>query len=254
MTEEHTPEEHTPEEDMFRPVSVDRISQVIVNQIKLLMREGKLANGDRLPSERDLCKRFGVSRVTVREALRVLEGSGLIEIRVGARGGSFVSSPTMERLGEGLADLMALSPLTPSDVTEARTVIEVGILPFVVERATEADIANLRRMVEEGHAALSRNAYTMNLSAAFHVGVATSAHNPAIESLVQSFHGPLLLSLRQARIVAPAMGRKGTEEHAALVDAIEKRNVEAAIQVMTTHLERTASLVRDLKPAEPLTR
>jgi GntR family transcriptional repressor for pyruvate dehydrogenase complex len=135
-------------------------------------------------------------------------------------------------------------------VTEARTVIELGILPFVVERATEADIASLRRMVEEGHAALDQNAYTMNLSAAFHVGVATSAHNPAIESLVRSFHGPMLLSLRQARIVAPAMGRKGTDEHAALVDAIEKRDLEAATRVMTTHLDRTASLVRDLKPTE----
>jgi GntR family transcriptional regulator, transcriptional repressor for pyruvate dehydrogenase complex len=241
---------HSPEKDMFRPVSVERVSQVIVDQIKLLMREGKLISGDRLPSERDLCQRFGVSRVTVREALRVLEATGLIEIRVGAHGGAFVASPTMQRLGEGLAGLMALSSLTPGDVTEARTVIELGILPFVVERATEADIANLRRMVDEGHDALDRNAYTMDLSAAFHVGVATSAHNPAIESLVQSFHGPMLLSLRQARDVEPAMGRKGTEEHAALVDAIEKRDVEAAIQVMTTHLGRTAALVRDLKPTE----
>jgi GntR family transcriptional regulator, transcriptional repressor for pyruvate dehydrogenase complex len=241
---------HSPEKDMFRPVSVERVSQVIVDQIKLLMREGKLISGDRLPSERDLCQRFGVSRVTVREALRVLEATGLIEIRVGAHGGAFVASPTMQRLGEGLAGLMALSSLTPGDVTEARTVIELGILPFVVERATEADISNLRRMVDEGHDALDRNAYTMDLSAAFHVGVATSAHNPAIESLVQSFHGPMLLSLRQARDVEPAMGRKGTEEHAALVDAIEKRDVEAAIQVMTTHLGRTAALVRDLKPTE----
>jgi GntR family transcriptional regulator, transcriptional repressor for pyruvate dehydrogenase complex len=235
--------------DLFKRVSVERVSQVIVDQIKLLVREGKLSNGDRLPSERDLCQRFGVSRVTVREALRVLEASGLIEIRVGARGGAFVSSPTKERLGAGLADLMSLSPLTPAHVTEARTVIEVGILPLVVERATDADIASLRRMVEEAHDALDRDAYTMNLSAAFHVGVAVCAHNPAIETLVHSFHGPMLLSLRQAQGVAPAMGRRGTDEHAALVDAIEARDTEGAIKVMTTHLDRTAGLVRDMPPA-----
>jgi len=235
--------------DLFKRVTVDRVSQVIVDQIKLLVREGKLSTGDRLPSERDLCQRFGVSRVTVREALRVLEASGLIEIRVGARGGAFVSSPTRERLGEGLADLITLSSLTPAHITEARSVIEVGILPFVVERATEEDIANLRRMVDEGHEALDRNEYTMNLSAAFHVGVAVCAHNPAIETLVQSFHGPMLLSLRQAQLVAPAMGRRGTDEHAALVDAIEARDTDAAIKVMTTHLGRTAGLVRDMPPA-----
>ncbi|HEX5512079.1 MAG TPA: FadR/GntR family transcriptional regulator [Actinomycetales bacterium] len=234
--------------DLFRPVNVDRVSQVIVDQIKLLVREGKLAKGDRLPSERALCQRFGVSRVTVREALRVLEASGLIEIRVGARGGAFVTSPTKERLGEGLADLMTLSPLTPGHITEARRVIEVGILPLVVERATERDIADLRRLVDEGYEALDRNAYTMGLSAAFHVGIATCAHNPAIETLVQSFHGPMLLSLRQAQIVAPAMGRRGTAEHAALVDAIENRDVDSAIKVMTAHLDRTAALVRDLGP------
>ena len=234
--------------DLFRPVNVDRVSQVIVDQIKLLVREGKLAKGDRLPSERALCQRFGVSRVTVREALRVLEASGLIEIRVGARGGAFVTSPTKERLGEGLADLMTLSPLTPGHITEARRVIEVGILPLVVERATERDLADLRRLVDEGYDALDRNAYTMGLSAAFHVGIATCAHNPAIETLVQSFHGPMLLSLRQAQIVAPAMGRRGTAEHAALVDAIENRDVDSAIKVMTAHLDRTAALVRDLGP------
>src|SRR4051794_26442367 len=69
--------------DLFTPVSVGRISEVIVEQMRVLIREGKLVPGDRLPSERSLCERFGVSRVTIREALRVLEASGLVEIRVG---------------------------------------------------------------------------------------------------------------------------------------------------------------------------
>jgi GntR family transcriptional regulator, transcriptional repressor for pyruvate dehydrogenase complex len=236
--------------DIFRPVTVDRVSQVIVDQIKRLMREGKLVNGDHLPSERDLCQRFGVSRVTVREALRVLEANGLIEIRVGARGGAFVSSPTKERLGEGLADLMTLTPLTAANVTEARSVIEVGILPLVVERATEQDVAALRRLVDEGYDALSRDAYTMSLSASFHVATAACAHNPAIEALVHSFHGPMLRSMRQAQTVAPEMGRRGTDEHAALVDAIENRDVETAVAVMRTHLDRTANVVRDIDITE----
>src|SRR4051812_3996312 len=103
--------------DLFSPVSVNRISEVIVEQVRLLIREGKLVPGDRLPSERSLCERFGVSRVTVREALRVLEANGLVEIRVGARGGAFVTLPSSERLGEGLAELLTLAPMTAGDVT-----------------------------------------------------------------------------------------------------------------------------------------
>src|SRR5882762_8280145 len=98
--------------EMFKVVSSSRISQSIVEQVKVLIRQGRLTPGDRLPSERDLCDRFGVSRVTVREALRMLEAGGLVEIRVGAKGGAFVTTPTPERIGEGLADLLNLSPMT----------------------------------------------------------------------------------------------------------------------------------------------
>src|SRR5215475_4193363 len=79
---------------LFTTVSLGRASQAIVEQIRALLHDGRLAPGDRLPSERELCQQFGVSRVTVREALRILETSGLITIKVGARGGAFVASPT----------------------------------------------------------------------------------------------------------------------------------------------------------------
>ncbi|MGH3748605.1 MAG: FadR/GntR family transcriptional regulator [Micromonosporaceae bacterium] len=229
--------------DLFNPVSVGRVSQIIVDQIRLLLRDGRLQPGDRLPSERDLCARFGVSRVTVREALRVLEAGGLIEIRVGAHGGAFVTTPTSERLGAGLADLLTLSPLTAAGVTEARMVFELGILPLVIERATDQDVAELTELVQQAEVALKKDEYTMALSAAFHVRVAACTHNPAIEMIVQSFHGPLLMSLREAQTVAPLMGRRGAREHKKYVEAIRNRDVEAARTVMTAHLERTAARV-----------
>lgn len=229
--------------DLFSPVSVGRVSQVIVDQIKLLLRDGKLATGDRLPSERDLCQRFGVSRVTVREALRVLEASGLVKIRVGARGGAFIAQPSAERLGEGLADLLTLSPVTALEVTEARMIIELGLIPLVVERATEEDIYGLRDLVDKATAALKTEDYNMDMSAQFHVRLATCTHNRAIEMLVQSFHGPLLMSLREARMTAPLMGHRGTEEHLQLVLAIERRDAIGATEIMQDHLKRTASRV-----------
>ena len=232
--------------DLFSRVNVGRVSQVIVDQIKLLLRDGKLKPGDRLPSERELCQRFGVSRVTVREALRVLEASGLVEIRVGARGGAFLTTPSTERLGEGLADLLTLSSLTAAQVTEARMVFELGIIPLVVERATESDVAALKTMVEEGQRALKDDSYSMAMSAAFHVRMACCTHNPAIEMLVQSFHGPLLMSLQEARVAAPLMGHRGTDEHLELAQAIERRDVEAATSVMRQHLDRTAKRVESV--------
>ena len=89
----------TSQDNLFSVVSANRMSEAIVEQIRALMRSNRLRPGDRLPSERDLCERFGVSRVTVREALRVLEAGGLVDIRVGARGGAFVTTPSPDRLG-----------------------------------------------------------------------------------------------------------------------------------------------------------
>lgn len=228
---------------MFNPVVADRISQLIVDQIKLLIREGRLKPGDRLPSERELCERFGVSRVTVREALRVLESGGLAEIRVGAKGGAFLTSPTADQLGAGLADLLTLAPVTAAQVTEARIVFEVGIIPMAVERATVEDIEELHALVEEGRVALAQDTYTMDLSAAFHIRVAQCTHNPAIEMMVSSFHGPMLMSLNEAQQAAPSMGHKGASEHLALVKAIESRDAEAAVAVMRRHLQRTGRRV-----------
>ncbi|MGN6522161.1 MAG: FadR/GntR family transcriptional regulator [Actinomycetes bacterium] len=228
---------------MFQAVSLARVSQLIVQQIRVLIRQGRLQPGDRLPSERELCERFGVSRVTVREALRVLEAGGLIEIRVGARGGAFVTAPTSAQVGAGLADLIALSSLTATDITEARQVVEVGIVPLVVERATDEDIADLRAMCDAHAAALTTETYSMSMSADFHVRLAAATHNPAIEMLVHSFHGPMLMSMLEAQVVAPLMGHRGSEEHRALVEAIAQRDLPKAQHIMATHLERTASRV-----------
>jgi DNA-binding FadR family transcriptional regulator len=226
-------------DDLFSPVTVGRTSQLIADQIRTLVREGRLKAGDRLPSERDLCERFGVSRVTVREALRVLETNGLVEIRVGARGGAIVSHPSSEALSQGLADLLTLSSLTAAQVTEARLVFEVGIIPLIVERATGADIAALRELVADGQRALDQGNYQVSRSAAFHVRLAAASHNDAVEMLVHSFHGPMLMSLREAQVAAPLMGQRGTEEHLEIVDAIEDRDPERAARVMRRHLRRT---------------
>ncbi|WP_375490572.1 FadR/GntR family transcriptional regulator [uncultured Jatrophihabitans sp.] len=225
------------------------MSEAIVDQIRSLIRNEELKPGDRLPSERDLGERMGVSRVTVREALRVLEAGGLVQIRVGARGGAFVTTPSSSTIGSGLAELISLSPLTAAEVTEARQIVELGIIALVVDRATDDDIAELRAMMKDHQAALRNGEYGMAMSAAFHVRVAACTHNAAIEMLVHSFHGPLLMSLREAQVAAPLMGHKGTKEHRAFVEAIAERDATKATEIMRTHLSRTARRVAVVRNA-----
>jgi len=215
-----------------------------VEQIRLLMRQGQLKPGDRLPPERDLCERFGVSRVTVREALRMLESAGLVEIRVGARGGAFVTAPSSNRVGEGLADLLTLSVISAADVTEVRLILEVGIVPLVCERATEDDLAKLEKICERAEVAVRSGDYTMDMSLEFHTAVAQATHNPALEMLVESFRGPILMSLKEAKEIAPEMGGLGSQEHERFVQAVRRRDADGATSIMREHLARTAGRVR----------
>ena len=231
-------------------MTTGRISEEIVDRVKLAIRDGRLLPGDRLPPERELTERFGVSRMSVRDALRILEASGLVEIRVGARGGAFVKAPGSSIVGEGIANMVMLSTASAADVTEARRVLEVGIVPIVIARATEDDLASLDDICTESKAALRTGDYPVELSARFHVAFARASHNAAIELLVESLRGPLLMSLERAKEIDPkTMGVSGVREHAALVRAIRDRDGDRAASVMSRHLDRTARRLRGASKA-----
>jgi DNA-binding FadR family transcriptional regulator len=228
---------------LFTPVSAGRISTDIVEQVKRAIQDGRLTPGDQLPSERELTKQLGVSRVSVRDALRMLEAHGLIEVRVGARGGAFVTAPAPALVGEGMAHMLMLARVTPAEITELRLIFELALLPLACERRDEADLEALDEICDSGEASLAEGAYDVGLSAAFHTRLARCTHNNAIALFAESFHEPLLQSLREAQRVAPEMGKTGLLEHRSLVDAVRARDAEGARTIMAEHLKRTAGRV-----------
>lgn len=229
---------------MFTPVSTGRISGEIVGQIKTAIREGRLVPGDQLPAERDLTRQLGVSRVSVRDALRTLEAHGLIEVRVGAHGGAFVTAPAPRLVAEGLTNMLMLaSAVTPAEVTETRIVFELAVLDLAVERATAEDVAALEEICDRADASLADGAYDVALSAEFHTRLARCTQNEAIALLAETLHGAVVASLVEAREADPAAGRAGAVEHRALVAAIRERDGARARAIMAEHLGRTARRV-----------
>src|SRR6478736_3860754 len=133
-------------ESIFAPVSVARASSAIAEQIRTAILTGRVKAGDRLSPERELAEQFGVSRVTVRDALRSLEAMGLIEVKVGARGGAFVTAPTGSKVAQTMSDMMLMAVISPEDIVESRLIVELGTITLACARAGEEDFERLREL------------------------------------------------------------------------------------------------------------
>lgn len=227
---------------LFQPMPSTRTSATITSQLRAMIRSGQLPIGSRLPSERELCEQLGVSRLSLREALRVLEVTGLIEIRLGSHGGAFVTAPSAGSAGQGITDLLSTSGLSAVNVTEARILFELGVvLPLVTERATQSDLEELRTLCDEEERARDRGTYDVAVSFGFHLRLAMASHNPAVSMIMESFREAILMSMREAQ----HEGKSGAAEHRTLVNAVGARDEALARLVLASHLKRTADAVAD---------
>jgi GntR family transcriptional regulator, transcriptional repressor for pyruvate dehydrogenase complex len=227
---------------LFEPVATSRISSAIVDQIRELIGSGRLAAGDRLPSERELAEQFGVSRVTVRDAFRTLEAVGLLQIKVGANGGAFLRAPTSADAARGMSDMLLMAQLSPEDVAEARLMLELNTVMLAVRRAEHPDIEALRAICERSAMLLAEGEYDVHLSWDFHERLASATHNPAIELIHRSFRGPLSMARARAREPASLAHGRTVTEHTQLVDALADRDLERARAVLARHLVRATNL------------
>lgn len=194
--------------------------------------QGALAVGAKLPSERQLADRYGVSRPIVREALRTLAERDLVEVRPGR--GSYVRDA---RGGVTVGRLDALyrrTQATPRDLVEARTMLECTAAALAAERATEAD----RRVIEttltefdRARGVIEQTRYDM----AFHLAVARAAANPVIETMFASI-ASLTVELMLRSLSDPTVRRISAPYHRQVADAIQARDPEGARTAMAEHL------------------
>lgn len=230
--------ENSAQSAMFDRINTVRVSSIIVERIKTLIREGTLKPNDKLPSERELCTSFGIGRATVRDALRILETMGLIEVRVGSRGGAFVTAPSTAQIGAGLNDMMAAATISAAEVREARLSFEVGLIDLICQRITPDDLATLDAICEESHQALSKGKYSLAYSLEFHRALAHCAHNKALDMIVDTFQVSLRMFDRPLSEDEPDRGHPGVQEHIDLVEAIRTNNPALAKALLELHRNR----------------
>jgi DNA-binding FadR family transcriptional regulator len=164
----------------FHRIRSSRAFDEIAGQIREELAEGRLRVGQRLPSERAMSEQFGVSRNTLREALRSLEHAGLIQLYKGAHGGAFITEGGGQAITSGLMDMYHLGSVQPAELTEARIWLESIIVRQACRRATKADIEALNRNIEETRAAATAGNFALRAekNVEFHRLLAQMTRNP----------------------------------------------------------------------------
>jgi len=216
----------------LQAVEPRRLYLQIAEQLRRLIRKGSIAPGERLPAERELAQRLGVSRPSLREALIALEIEGLLEVRIGS--GIYV--------GQGGRGEPIGGDSGPFEVIRARLMIEGECAALAAKHGSAAQL----RAVREAHAGLQREAKRhhnpLGADRAFHVRVAEATGNSALVLVVQTLWdqrvGPLYRAL-ETKLEYPAMAADTLREHSAVLRAILARDAPAARAAMRRHMDMT---------------
>jgi GntR family transcriptional regulator, transcriptional repressor for pyruvate dehydrogenase complex len=225
---------------VFSPVPVRNAFEVTVERLAQSIRLGVLADGEQLPPERELAERFGVSRVTLREAIKALREGGLVESRRGRGGGTFIVSPKLHR---PLPDA-AREPLriTLEDTLDLRRVIEPGAAALAAGRPlTAADRASLHRYLTEANTCTpdARRLADSRL----HMAIAAASGSASVTAVVADVQLRVDELLRAIPVIMANIAHSD-RQHAAIVEAILGGQVERARTEMEDHVDGTAALLR----------
>jgi DNA-binding FadR family transcriptional regulator len=228
---------------VFSPVPVRNAFEVTVERLAQSIRLGVLIAGDRLPPERELAETFGVSRVTLREAIKALRDAGLLESRRGRGGGTFVVTPSAARqagpdpLGSNVAHSLY-------DTLELRRIVEPGAAALAASRTlSAADRGTLDRCLRE--AADCDPKVRRLADSRLHMAIAAASESVSVVSVVADIQMRLTELLRGIPVISANIAHSD-RQHAAIVAAILAGQADVARTEMEEHVDGTAALLRGL--------
>ena len=232
----------------FKPIKTRKIYEEIVDQLKTLMTKGNLKPGDRLPSERELSERLGVSRASVREALTALEAIGILDIRPGE--GTFVQRTTQSSTIEPLAWVLAVESNPVAELMEVRRVLEVEAAGLAAGRATDYQLAKITEALERMQEAAEKRELAVDYDLMFHFAIAKAAQNTVLLRIMNTVADIMHQTFKASRQqLYDCMATQIIQEHALILQAIKERNPEKARRCMLEHLNNVESgLVETVGP------
>jgi GntR family transcriptional repressor for pyruvate dehydrogenase complex len=223
------------------PTLSDRVTESVLE----LITSNALKPGDRLPSERDLGARFGVSRTVVREALRSLAAKGVLDVRSGsgaivARVDVNTASQTLRLFVQGSRD-SAGGGVAYEQIDDVREMLETRVARIAARTAQDGDLDHLRDLHRRMAAAKNEVETASELDVAFHRAIASATHNPLFVIMLDSIE-PALLEIRRKTLGSAGRPNRALKAHAKILERIVAKDPEGAEQAMIEHLADSRSV------------
>ncbi len=221
----------------IEPIKRVKLYEEVAARIRGLIASGELGPGQALPSERKLAEQFRVGRAVIREAIRQLEVSGLVESRHG--GGNYVREITVEHLVAPIASVLnGMAPLR-EELMDARLFFEPQIAREAAARATPEDLRRLQEAISRQEERVAGGSSGAEEDAEFHELLASATHNTVVERVMEVIDG--LLEDSQARLFRSVERSEiSLEGNRRILEAVARHDQEAAQAAMVEHLEDIA--------------
>jgi DNA-binding FadR family transcriptional regulator len=230
----------------FAPIRTKRVFEEICEQVRREMAAGTLRPGDKLPPERELALKLGVSRAAVREALRSLEIAGVVGLHKGSRGGAFILKGDPDLVTRSIRDMFHLGRISLDSLTEARTLVMQLAMQLACERIRPTTVAALEKNVDRLTTlpASGKAAERVAISAEFYRLISQATDNTVLQVIIEALSDIVLQQVEDSNIeFFPNL----IAHRRRLVEYIATRQTDEAKREMTEHLQR---LRRHLMRAE----
>lgn len=227
---------------MWNIKSASHAYETTVECLSAAIKMGLYRPGEQLPAERDLADMMGVSRTTLREAIRVLVEQGFLSVKRGRAGGTFVADtltlPTVVQLKQRLLQQGA----TLNDILDHRFVVEPGVAALAADRATPSQLDDLQTLVNQMSKVVKHFDEHRRLDTEFHLLIAKATQCDRLVSVMAGIHADLsdLLAIIPHSAAACL---DSVVQHQQILDAIHEKDGDRARQLMTDHITRTESLL-----------
>lgn len=234
------------------PVVVPKASDVLANHLREQILRGQLPEGSALPVERELAAAVGLSRGTVRDALRVLEIEGLITTRPGRAGGSFVRRPDATTLQRSLNALVSGRGVRFRSLLETRDALEPAAAELAALNRTAKDLARLEELSEQLRDSIPDIPRFLALNVDWHIAVVTASHNEIMEIILDSLSRAILLATDVSDFNTPQTMADTLTAHDRILSAIRNQDPQKALSAMNKHVHGYRVLIEAYELPEKL--